>query len=268
MRKGIGLLFVCGALLLCGCNDSEVPSEEEEIARSADVADTQLDSSSDVEGDIPQEFVESVAESNMHDLMRVYMLRMYRNPGISCEETDTHAFWEMMFAAFGECGYLAVENGCAEAAEDGRIIAESAVVREYAKALFGVEMELPDIPEEMTGVTYQAENDSYAFAYEDYLAAQSGDNYLETRMESFNTNGDGTYTVAVQIVKQQSAGYGTEPETETEPLETTDTGADADEVDQVVLRTFRFQVAPAIYTDGSSMPVFQYYIIDAQELEI
>lgn len=147
--------------------------------------------------------------------------------GLSYNINDNTFFWNA--TSYLMSGY-GLQSAAANIDEEGNLSLPSYIVKEFADAIFadydGNTASLPDIPGNVTSITYNADSDSYS-------VGAGGNASTKVTASGCTSTGDGSYSVEINLELNDGSG--------------------------TVLGKWTMGIKPSTYT-GSGHPLFNYTI--------
>lgn len=218
-------ICLCSTLLFTGCGNKErknspsknevqsslTESSEEEVSEIAENESTsensgesEKESSTDSEtttyGTISATSIDVPTQASSMILSAHALALCETEKSLTYDSEDPNYFWSA--TAYLLAGY-GIQSAAAEIDDDGILSLNSTGVKEFASSVFasydGNSESLPDIPDGMTLISYDSENDTYKVA---------AGGFASTRAEFGNCtdNGDGTISVKVTLKVDDTDG--------------------------------------------------------------
>lgn len=253
MKKTLTItaLCICASMTIIGCSSKEPVSSEtkttasneqtsEAITNTETENDTETVSSEEVSSDNENESPSDIPLQNNQTSASIpaeagSMLEIAHALALcesdmetSYSSTDKAFFWNA--TAYLIAGY-GMQSAAANIDEEGNLSLPSSTVKEYASAIFsdfnGNSDSLPEIPENVTAISYDETSDSYSIG---------AGGFSSTKVNTYEctSNGDETYTLGIELEVN-------------------------DEQDSEKLGKWQMTISPSTY-NGSGHPLFNYTV--------
>lgn len=212
---------------LTGNDEPETESEITSDAGTDNSEQSSVSETSSPSGSEPQKVGAIPADAGSMLYVAQSIALCESDTGLSYNINDNAFFWNATAYLMSVYG---LQSAAANIDEEGNLSLPSYIVKEFADAIFadydGNTASLPDIPENVTSITYNAGSDSYS-------VGAGGNASTKVTASGCTSTGDGSYSVEINLELNDDSG--------------------------TVLGKWIMGIKPSTYT-GSGHPLFNYTI--------